>query len=140
MLVNLKTIDDLNEQQSQDIEIGARLPGHLRAPCIVHCQFDVKVFKNYYLLTLRSESLLTVICQRCLGEFSNPYKNQTELAVCDSDETAERMMHHYDCIVSDEWVDLQALLTDELYLYSPEFHLNLELCDHEMERFFRIKS
>ncbi|MBA2656480.1 MAG: DUF177 domain-containing protein [Tatlockia sp.] len=135
MLVNLKIIAEQDAQQSQDIEISGRLPGHLHSPCVVHCLFQAKAYKDYYLLTLRSDAALTITCQRCLTEFSHQYSNTTELAICDSDETAERMMNHYDCIVSDYRIDLGEIITDELYLYSPEFHLDIDQCNDEIAKY-----
>jgi uncharacterized protein len=140
MLINLKTYAAINEQQSLMIEIQDRLPGHLCSPCLINCLFKVKPFKNYYLITLKCDSILTVVCQRCLGEFAHHYSNQTELAICDSDETAENMMSDYECIVSNSQVNLQELLTDELYLYAPQFHLDFKDCDHETDVFISVNA
>ncbi|MBA2651424.1 MAG: DUF177 domain-containing protein [Tatlockia sp.] len=140
MIVNLKTMAGLKKQQSQNIEIKNRLPSHLLPPSIMHCQFDVRAFTNYYLLTLSSKAVLTIECQRCLSEFAHPYSIQTELAICDSDETAERLMNHYDCIVSDDSLDLTEVLTDELYLYAPEFHLDYDHCNQEIESYINLNK
>lgn len=137
MIINLKHCVAKKEQQTLSIEIDKRLPNHLSSPCVINCQFIVKSFKDYYLVELKSESTLSVTCQRCLGEFSHSYSNQTELAVCDSDETAERLMSQYECIVSTEEIDLQELLTDELNLYLPEFHPDFKDCDHEIDVFIK---
>ncbi len=135
MRINLKTSAARSEHQSLSIEIQDRLPEHLNSPCIINCSFEVKGFQNYYLVDLKSDSNLTVTCQRCLSDFSYPYSNQTELAVCNSEEIAEKMMDRYDCIVATNEVDLEELLTDELYLFTPEFHLDHNYCDREMDSF-----
>lgn len=83
--------------------------------------------------------MLILTCQRCLGEFSYHYSNLTEVAVCDSDETAEKMMNQYDCLVSTNQVDLQEIVTDELHLYAPEFHFDLNECDHGVDKFISIE-
>jgi uncharacterized protein len=140
MLINLKTAAANHGQQVLTLVIEERLPSHLHSPCVINCQFTVSSFDNYYLVKLKSDSLLTLTCQRCLGEFSYPYSNQTELAVCAGEEVAEKMMGQYDCIVSEYQVDLQALLADELHLYAPEFHLDHRDCDHEVDRFIDLQT
>lgn len=139
MRINLKKAAAQSEQQALTIEIKDRLPEHLNSPCIINSSFAVEAFQNYYLINLKSESNLTVTCQRCLSEFSYPYTNQTELAVCSSEEIAEQMMDRYDCIVATNEVDLEELLTDELYLYTPEFHLDHNYCDQEMNSFINLE-
>lgn len=137
MIINLKQSSAKNEQQRVSIEIDQRLPMHLSSPCVINCQFTVKPLKDYYLIEINSDAKLSVTCQRCLGEFSHSYSNQSELAVCDTDEIAERLMNQYECIVSSDEIDLQELLTDELNLYLPEFHPGFKDCDHEIEVFIK---
>jgi uncharacterized protein len=136
MLINLKVCAAKARQQNTTVELKERLPAHIVLPCQVACQFVVKSFYRYYLITLKADSILTLICQRCLKEFTYHYRNQTELAVCDSDKMAEQLMDQYECIVSpNELVDLNELLTDELHLYGPEFHPQVSDCNNEVSRF-----
>lgn len=135
MIINLKTSAASDEQQALTIEIKDRLPAHLNSPCIINCNFVAKVYENYYILNLNSKANLAITCQRCLGKFDYPYSNQTELAICKTDEIAEQLMNRYDCMVAANEVDLQEILTDELNLYTPEFHPDQKACDHEIDRF-----
>lgn len=136
MIINLKTNAAKAEQQEANIELRERLPAHVLSPCMIHCQFDVEAFNHYYVITLDVNSTLSVICQRCLKEFAYHYVNQTTLAICDSDEMAEKLMEQYECIVSNNnQVDLKELLTDELHLYVPESHPEITDCDNEIDRF-----
>lgn len=136
MLINLKTYSAKEGPQQIKIELDQRLPARIASPCVVNCQFDVKAMDNYYLLTLRSEAMMRISCQRCLDEFSHHYVNQTELAVCNSEEMAEKMLEQYESIVSERnEVDLVELVTDELHLYAPEFHSSTKECDNEASKF-----
>ena len=140
MLINLKTCAIKTERQGIVLELGERLPARLKAPCAINCQFDVEPFDNYYVMRLMVDSVLTVVCQRCSNEFIYLYKNQTELAICNSDEMAEKLMERYECIVSqNNQVDLVELITDELHLYAPEFHPELKDCDDELGKFMNLK-
>lgn len=140
MLINLKTFAAKAEQYPVKFELQDRLPAHIKLPCVINCRFDVKPYDNYYVIKLNVDSILTVICQRCLSEFSYPYANQTELAICTSDETAEKLMENYECIVSsNSQIDLIEIVTDELYLYGPEFHPEQSDCDNEMSKFINLK-
>ncbi|CDZ79263.1 hypothetical protein BN59_03581 [Legionella massiliensis] len=128
------------EPSSVTVELSERLPVYVSSPCSVNCQYKVKAFKDYYLITLQIDSFLPLTCQRCLGEFTHHYKNQTELAICDSEETAERMMSEHECLVATYQVDLQELLTDDLHLYAPAFHSNMSDCDHEIDKFIHVET
>ncbi len=130
MLINLKTCAAHRAPQIEKIELNTRLPSHIVPPCLVNCQFDVKAYADYYLMSLHVESMLVLICQRCLGEFTYHYTNQTVLAICKSDEIAAKMMGQFECIAADSnQIDLVELLTDELHLYTPQFHPLAEDCN-----------
>ncbi|MBA2711094.1 MAG: metal-binding protein [Tatlockia sp.] len=135
MRINLKTSAARNEQQAHIIKIQDRLPEHLNPPCSINCDFGIRNFDNYYLLNLNSKADLIITCQRCLSQFNHSYLNQTELAICNSEDIAEQIMNHYDCIVAAQEIDLQEIITDELNLYTPEFHPDYKDCDHEIENF-----
>ncbi|HHF7343914.1 TPA: metal-binding protein [Legionella feeleii] len=141
MLINLKSEAAKAEPQNVKIELQERLPAYVAAPCVLDCQFKVSAEKNYYLITMDVDSIVSVICQRCLGEFHHHYTNQTTLAVCNSDEIAEKLMELYECVVSTNGqLELEELLTDELHLYVPESHLDIENCDQEINRFIQVDS
>lgn len=141
MLINLKTSAVKAEPEKICVEITERLPANIEGPCVVNCDFSVQDLTDYFLLTLRVNSKLTIICQRCLHEFSHSYSNQTVLAVCHSDELAVKLMSNYECIVAkDKQVDLIELITDELYLYSPENHQNSSECDKDVNEYICLKD
>ncbi|WED44212.1 YceD family protein [Legionella cardiaca] len=136
MLINLKSMAASAEPGHVKLELLERLPIHVKSPCVVNCKYTVEKLNNYYLLNLVVDSTLTIICQRCLKEFNYQYINTTALAVCYSDEMAEKLMEQYECIIAkDNQVDLNELVTDELHLYSPEAHPEITYCDSEINRF-----
>jgi uncharacterized protein len=69
-----------------------------------------------------------IICQRCLTRFSHTYENHTSIAACTSEAWAQKLMSDYETMVVGEDLDLRLLLTDELYLYSPENHPDRHDC------------
>ena len=140
MLVNLRSCAAKDGPQTTRVTLKERLPAHINSPCEINCQFEAKLVDNYYLLSLNVESALSLVCQRCLNEFSQHYANQTTLAICSSDEVAEKLMQSYECLVSqNNQIDLSELLSDELYLYGPEFHADARDCDVEMSSFIRAE-
>lgn len=137
MLLTLKTAVE-QPRQSNVMVISERLPPHLLAPCTVHYGYQLRTQDNYYVLDLEIDVLLTVICQRCLQHFAQPYSNQSKTAICKSDEWAEQLMEQYDCVViSREQLNLQELITDELFTSTGENHPNISDCDQEIKHYLR---
>lgn len=136
MIINLKKFAVSDDLQRCELVLDERLPPFIKSPSTLSCKFHVKMLQNYYVMPLELSADLKCICQRCLGEYDHHYQNKTELAICFDDETAEKLMELYECIVSvSGQVDLKELLTDELYLYGPEFHPEISDCDNEIKRF-----
>lgn len=141
MIINLKTSAASDHSQRVQITIAERIPANIEGPCVVDCEFKVRREDNYYLLTLVANSKLTMICQRCLHEYPYDYSNNTVLAICESDEQAVKLMSQYECITSqNNQVNLNDLLTDDLYLYTPENHIDLEDCDKVVNGFIITNS
>lgn len=110
--------------------IEERLPLHVASPCNLNCEYSVENLGDYYILNLKVEGLIPINCQRCLDEFKYQYDNSTRLAVCRDEETAEKLMNSYECIVvQGHFVDMTSIVTDELHLYSIDRHLNEADCD-----------
>ena len=136
MLINLKTRVQSDRAANVQVTIQERIPANIMGPCVLDCDYTVERPDNYYLLKLYTRAQITIICQRCLHPFAWDYTNQTSLAVCESEEQASRMMGDYECLVTrSNQVDLVDLLTDELYLYSPEYHPHPGDCDKETSGF-----
>ncbi|ARG97479.1 YceD family protein [Legionella micdadei] len=141
MLINLKNYAIKEGTHTVVVELSDRLPARIQTRCSVNCQFDVKACDDYYLLTLNVDGVLNLTCQRCLDEFSHHYHNQTELAICRTDEMAEKMMEKYESIVAkNNHVDLAELITDELHLYAPEFHLSTNECNSAASKFITLEQ
>ncbi|MFA6302319.1 MAG: YceD family protein [Legionella sp.] len=131
-------LQDLAKQelQKQTLTINERLPNYIVPPCTVTAQYKVEEREDFYLIRLQVQGIITIICQRCLNEFSYPYDNSTEIAVCLDDDKAEAVLEMYESIIApDKKVDLETLIVDELYLYAPQFHPDLEDCDSEVKQF-----
>lgn len=119
-------------QQSPEtvvLHIKDRLPEHLALPCTLTCTFHVDACSDYYLLTTDVRGTVGVTCQRCLGDFQHDYSHQTQLAVCANDAIANDAMSQHECMVAEgSQVDLIEVVTDELNLFMPEKHLDLDAC------------
>lgn len=130
MKICLRTHAKQDRRAPVRVSIHDRLPVFVKSPCELACDFQVEAHRDYYLLTLDVQGMLELTCQRCLGDFQYDYHNQSKLAVCRSEEVAEKLMASYECIVSEEGeVDLVEIITDELHLYCPEKHSELMACD-----------
>ena len=80
-----------------------------------------------------------MICQRCLQEFPHAYSHQTKLAVCKTDELAEKLMETFECTVNYKGeIDLIEVLTDDLHLFSPEKHQNVLECSNEVSQWIGV--
>ncbi|CAM2897653.1 YceD family protein [Legionella worsleiensis] len=120
-------------QQIQTVTVHERLPSFIHGPCQLTVALSVEAKDDYFLLHLHTNGVLQVICQRCLSEFPSSYDNKTTVAVCRSDERAEQILELYECVVASNWqVDLLELVVDELHLYAPQFHTEIEDCSSEV--------
>lgn len=127
--------------QHKKLIINERLPVFLVGPCEVESAYQVEAKEDFYLLYLEVRGELNVICQRCLHEFSLVYNNPTTIAVTRSDERAEQLLTHYECIVSSNFqVNLEEIIIDELHLYVPQFHQEIEECDKGINQFLTEKT
>lgn len=127
-------------QHTRKIVINERLPDFIAAPCELEVIFQVKAEDNFYLINLQVRGELTITCQRCVHEFNLNYDNSTVVAVARSDERAEQLLEHYECIVASNWqVSLDDLIIDELHLYPPQFHQQISDCSAEVNEFLTEK-
>lgn len=128
------------DQQSKVVTIDERLPNFLIPPCHLNITYHVDAKDDYYLIHLQVVGNLNIACQRCMQEFPLSYDNHTTIAICRSDERAEQLLEYYECIVSSNWqVDLEELIIDELHLYVPQFHPEINDCDNEINQFLTGK-
>lgn len=128
-------LNDLTKQgpQSRALELNERLPDFLTAPCHVNISYHVELKDKFFLIHLQTQADLKIICQRCMNEFPFSYENNTEIGVCKTDERAEQLLEHYECIVSTTGqVELEDLIIDELHLYVPIFHPQVNDCGSEI--------
>lgn len=123
-------------QQVQILSFNERLPHFLRSPCQLTVTYQAEGKDDYYLIHLDVTGKLIIECQRCMHEFNFNYENHTTIAVCRSDERAEQLFELYECIVAVNWkIDLEELIIDELHLYVPEFHPQINDCNNEILQF-----
>ncbi|PJD94497.1 MAG: metal-binding protein [Legionella sp.] len=134
-MLHLSELANQGTQHSQ-LTITNRIPSFIVAPCHVEVSYQVEKKEDYFLLSMQVEGKLTLCCQRCMQEFDFIYSNPTTLAVVRSEERAEQLLAHYECIVSSNWkVALEELVVDELHLYAPQFHSKKEDCDKDINQF-----
>jgi uncharacterized protein len=123
-------------QHNRTVTISDRLPPFIVAPCHLDVRYQIEAKDNFYLVDLHVKGPLIVTCQRCLQEFSLAYENSTTIAVARSDERAEQLLELYECIVSSNWqIDLEDLVSDDLHLYVPQFHNDINDCDQDINQF-----
>ncbi|MCA0404107.1 MAG: YceD family protein [Proteobacteria bacterium] len=128
-------------QQTESILLDERLPVFLKAPCRLTATYNIENKDDFYLVNLNVAGDVIVTCQRCMDEFNLAYDNSIILAVCRSDERAEQLLEHYECIVSSNWhVDLKELIIDELHLYVSPFHQEISDCDNKINEILAGKN
>ncbi len=130
MNIDLKKKGLLGKPSLETVFIDERLPSHITHAFELKCQYEVELKGDYYLLKLCEEAMLPITCLRCSQEFSYHYQQKTELVVCSNEKTAEKYQSLYDVIVAHDYlIDLKDILIDNLHLFSPQFHENIESCD-----------
>jgi uncharacterized protein len=120
----------LQEQKGPfKLVITERLPFYVKNVDIESVYYTVQRFKDFYLLTLEVNAHLKIECQRCMHDFNYMYNKVNNLAVCKSDEIAEKLMTEHEPLVSlSNEIDLIEIITDDLHLFCPEIHDNLDVC------------
>ncbi|KGP63923.1 metal-binding protein [Legionella norrlandica] len=120
-------------QQESEVALSERLPSFIRPVCHLKAIYHVEAKEDVYLIHLNVQGNLSIICQRCMDDFTVGYENSTVIAVCRNDERAEQLLSQYECVVSSNWqVDLNELIIDELHLYAPQFHSDFNECNSEI--------
>ncbi|HHJ0475419.1 TPA: DUF177 domain-containing protein, partial [Legionella pneumophila] len=120
-------------QQEKEVILNERLPSFVSPGCHLHASYHIEAKDDFYLIHLRVQGNLNSICQRCMENFTVCYNNSTVIAVCRSDERAEQLLSQYECLVSSNWqVDLNELIIDELHLYAPQVHPDINECANEI--------
>jgi uncharacterized protein len=134
-LKSLKNLALQNEPVQLTVEVTDRLPYYIYGPCTLSCTLKVRKEPNYYSIEFRNSGDLRINCQRCLQDFTYHYEHHSELALCATEEIANRMMTSMDCTVqSGDDLDIQAILTDDLHLFCPEKHADCTLsCMKDLE-------
>ncbi len=128
-------------QQNRTVILGERLPSFIKSSCQLDITYHVEAKEDFYLIHLHVKGDLPIQCQRCLDEFNFPYDNMTVVAVCRDDEKAEQILEHYECIVSANLqVSLEDILIDELHLYAPQFHPEINDCSSEINQILAGKN
>ncbi len=132
MKLNIQKCQLLEKNGPFIVSITERLPYYIEKVDDVEFYYIVERFKEFYLLTLDLNACVKIQCQRCMHDFDYQYKNVTKIAVCKSEDVADRMMAEYEPLVSlTNEVDLIEIITDDLHLFCPEIHDNLDKCMSE---------
>ena len=134
MIVCLKTRSKQLETSHVQLRLSERLPFQIVSDCMLSCNYAVRSYPDYFLLTLDVSGVLSTQCQRCLDVFESDYSNYTELAICRDEATAAKIMEDYECIVSNHHeIDLANIVTDELHLYASEKHAERVECNSKIQ-------
>lgn len=139
-MLDLQELSKLDEQHKK-VVLDERLPSFLKSPCEIDTSYKADFIEDFYLLHLSVKGNLKIICQRCLEDFNFEYNNQLNLAICPSEERAQELFEHYESIVSvNKKVNLQELIIDELHLYVPVFHPEIQDCNEEITQLLTGKA
>jgi uncharacterized protein len=141
--MNICLTDEAKENSRKQIvlDIKERLPVMLHSPCQLTCTYSVESRSDYYLLNMETRGVLELICQRCLQIYSYEHRHASQIAVCKDDHVAEELLHEFECILSkDNQVDLVEISTDDLHLFLPEKHEDIEDCDEHMKQYIELEK
>lgn len=128
-------------QQTKTITLDSRLPDFIEAPVTLHVHYKAEVQEDFYLIHFQTNGILNLRCQRCMENYSYSYTNETIIAICRTEERAEKLLEHYECIVSTDFqVNVEDLLIDELHLYIPQFHPEITECNSEINQYLTEKN
>lgn len=128
-------------QQEKEVILNERLPSFVSPGCRLHASYHIEAKDDFYLIHLRVQGNLNSICQRCMENFTVCYNNSTVIAVCRNVERAEQLLSQYECLVSSNWqVDLNELIIDELHLYAPQVHPDINECAKEINEILTGKK
>lgn len=130
MKLSLKTLAKEHKNHKTTLILQNRLPEFVAGDVVANCSYSVKEQEGQYLLFLKVEAQVEIICQRCLNLFKYEYFGDNSLLVCDTEEVAKLKINDYECIVAgNNTVVLEDILIDDLYLFLPDKHAK-EACDH----------
>lgn len=139
-MLNLQDLAKQNRHQ-QTIVITQRLPAFMTGPCTLNVDYLVESKDDYYMIQLHVQGDLNIICQRCLEEFAYSYDNTTQIVVCSNDARADQLLEQYECIVAANLkVELEDLVIDELHLYAPQFHPDINECSSAIQQILKEKN
>jgi uncharacterized metal-binding protein YceD (DUF177 family) len=109
------------QSQTVTLLLNERLPAYLASTPTMTCTYTLTEAGSYWLLSLSVTADLPLICHHCVEPYVYAYACKTVLAICRTEVDAERLLSEYETVVAiDGKIDLEAILTDDLYLYAPE--------------------
>ena len=132
MKIELRKFANKGRVDNQHVSLNERLPANVHGPVNMDFSFAIEDRGEYYLLNLVEAANLELICQRCGDIWPYHYQQQHELAVCANEEIAEKYQSIYDPIVAEKgMLDFLTILTDNMYLFLPVNHENLDCCNQD---------
>ena len=141
MKICLKTLVREGGDKQVVIDIHKRLPSYIIADCHFACHIKASYCDGYYLLEISSQGILQIECQRCLQPFPYNFEHKSVLAACTDEVAAENLLGEYETIVANNhFIDLNDIITDDIYLTAPEKHINSQDCDDEIQLYFRSQN
>lgn len=140
MQINLRKAANQGPQ-TLTLTLNERLPSYIQPPVGMACTYTIEARDNYYLVDLTVSGEVTVTCQRCLKPFIYHYTNPITIAVCGSETVAEKLLTAYESIVAtDNQIDLNNVIIDELHLSCPESHEDSADCDPEIAAYIHAEK
>ena len=121
--------------------LDERLPFFVEKPFEIRFEYSVEHKGDIYFLVIDEEGMVPLLCQRCFDECIYDYKHRTELAVCKDDLVVEKYQDSYDIIVLPDLIlDIKGVLIDNMYLFLPENHENIDQCNKDQLKLMQKDS
>jgi uncharacterized metal-binding protein YceD (DUF177 family) len=132
MKIEIRKFANKGLVNQQQVCLNERLPAYVHGPVSMDFSFSVTDRGEYYLLNLSETANIELICQRCGDVWQYHHQQHYEFAVCSSEEIAEKYQSLYDPLVAENgMLDFLTILTDNMYLFLPVNHENLDCCNQD---------
>jgi uncharacterized protein len=134
VLMNIDVKKKLNRHLSevQQVVLDERLPEFVADSFPMNFQYQIEDRGEFYLMKLKEFASVPAHCQRCGERWLCDYQNEVELAICPSEQVAEKYQSLYDVIVVPDLIlDIKDVLIDNMHLFLPNKHLEVEKCNQD---------
>lgn len=132
MNIDVKKKSNQNLSEVQKVLLDERLPYYVTESFLMNFQYQIENRGEFYLIKLKEFASIPVQCQRCAEIWFFDYQNEVELAICPSEQVAEKYQSVHDVIVVPDLIlDIKDVLIDNMHLFLPNKHLEVDKCNQD---------